>query len=1573
MGERTLARNEVRGDWANLKGTEYHLIYVLWLLIKGQVSSVQFYEGNDLLAHPVLPPRLDDEERSRVVPIKACQEDTDLWIQLKSTGGDWNRSRILNELLSTFLCNALQSQLSCRQWQVRLVTQGRVRTSLQEFVSHPSVFPVLYEKLLQIVSNVKDKCDHDEAHAGKHTQTDIEKISLEILLQLSSTVPIAIETLKAEIETELALLSLDREAVRQMGDAMLGRLLQDAAAGPGAPLTYNAEWLEQVAALPITDIRAFNQDPISTCLSTSRLPRGWNKRQFVSRVRLESALKSFLTARECLFVLIGASGIGKSWAMTDCVLNSLDGRVRLLIHGSDLDHYRTLDALVAKQLRGKLLVNRGDEWFLNRLRSASCQQPPIIIIDDILPSGEAEVFRRDVTRLIEAAREYRIKLVITCQKHLWELYGFGTSLPLEELFLPEIGPRSVEQSVVAEAQDDGRQRSHSHPALVKEERLRTTSHSFLLTDLTVEEMTAAVRLRLPKERAEVVANKLRLPAYVALRNPFLLNLYLEKQSGQAGPVGGGSVSEIDDLLDGRIIDFMSHSAQAIQVGRQEIELALDSLAAELWYARPKGLSNRQGIDCLKEILGDQSRPTLNEWKRLGLLTIEEPVFLEEPLVADRLFARFLARHFLSVESTVSELRPHEDAGVIKALLRGNFFDPISLASSLLETDPRWRFAVIEGLAQCSAEDFRILALLSALARPDSRGVLEADACDALGQLAARGNRAWKWAARMYMAEDAHERYRGAHTLGAAMEYNPPRAGSAVRLRLSRARKMNNFSWDERKRRKEYLTVSVNPLTRINHRNAANIGQRLIGEYTDLAGSDSQNPDDEFLEAIDFARGRVALFSDRSFLNQLCTELDSDEPLTRYRAACAIRPIAHEEPTWVTDSLVAAIRKEQQAPVLNRLLMCLYGLIEKSPDDLIDALKTNPITLLQQGSVSSHQVLSLLGSLASRRPQSVLRILPTRLDRHEPDQRAFLSEMFSYAWWSVAQQAEETRSQLVTLAEPDLQGVADKFTPFALRGAAIAQIGKMLLDLPAASKLTEREVLFTRTGYHFLSTEGILKTSAASLLAHREYKQLEQLLRECIREEDRVQVHPIEQDLYQFQYQCANQSLEMLIHFLRLSPEPLAVLSTLPRDWQVFRAVCRLLQAGRTEQPIVDFAQSRCDITGRPLSVQAFDDRIRCLTLLADIETEPQAALELHRMRQRSPARLLWGADEPAQILAMLTDEKPERTLSLLDDTISSEGQLATLYYWYWQTRSWQSLLIARVYLRMFCSASIETQEARDLCEQMLKAVGGLPDSELRDRYQLTYETIAKWLAGDRPSPQKSSFTNSPIQLSHQFSLSLFEKAIDEISHSAAGDWLLDSYEQRDGWIETYDFEIDNGSLSHGRSTYTIYFFPAVRLSYIAVGQVYGLSDPAAQFMVERIQTNDLYKKYSYVFDPAFSADRELLSKAVKALSTRERATPNDERLWAWKGHLFLMAEQLSEAEEALLHCLSLRSCSGDIRKSAFYNLACVYARFGREEDCHQALQDAARIKPLNRDWMSKDPDFEGVQDKPWFQALIAND
>jgi hypothetical protein len=63
--------SEARGDASNLKGTDYHLLYALWLLLSNKVESVHFFQGNDLLAQPA-PPPLPQSEASLSTSAVAC-------------------------------------------------------------------------------------------------------------------------------------------------------------------------------------------------------------------------------------------------------------------------------------------------------------------------------------------------------------------------------------------------------------------------------------------------------------------------------------------------------------------------------------------------------------------------------------------------------------------------------------------------------------------------------------------------------------------------------------------------------------------------------------------------------------------------------------------------------------------------------------------------------------------------------------------------------------------------------------------------------------------------------------------------------------------------------------------------------------------------------------------------------------------------------------------------------------------------------------------------------------------------------------------------------------------------------------------------------------------------------------------------------------------------------------------------------------------------------------------------------------------------------------------------------------
>lgn len=143
-------------------------------------------------------------------------------------------------------------------------------------------------------------------------------------------------------------------------------------------------------------------------------------------------------------------------------------------------------------------------------------------------------------------------------------------------------------------------------------------------------------------------------------------------------------------------------------------------------------------------------------------------------------------------------------------------------------------------------------------------------------------------------------------------------------------------------------------------------------------------------------------------------------------------------------------------------------------------------------------------------------------------------------------------------------------------------------------------------------------------------------------------------------------------------------------------------------------------------------------------------------------------------------------------------------------------------------------------------------------------------------------------------------------------------------------------------------------------------------MKERLQVNTLLKEHQRVFHNNLPIDKDQLQRALAIFQEQLEGILGNEQLWQSCGYLLLRLERFEEAKECLLHCLSLSSCSQDTRADASYNLACVYAKMGSEEECYQMLQKSIQHRPLHglsRDWLIHDPDLESVREQAWFQIL----
>jgi hypothetical protein len=120
---------------------------------------------------------------------------------------------------------------------------------------------------------------------------------------------------------------------------------------------------------------------------------------------------------------------------------------------------------------------------------------------------------------------------------------------------------------------------------------------------------------------------------------------------------------------------------------------------------------------------------------------------------------------------------------------------------------------------------------------------------------------------------------------------------------------------------------------------------------------------------------------------------------------------------------------------------------------------------------------------------------------------------------------------------------------------------------------------------------------------------------------------------------------------------------------------------------------------------------------------------------------------------------------------------------------------------------------------------------------------------------------------------------------------------------------------------------------------------------------------------------ELIKQVLPQLDTLCEEMPRDERPWYYRGDLAVRLHDLRIAEESLHRCLSLLSqphltpMRRQIRASALYDLACVYARTGRLSSCRRILLESNNLQPLDGKWLRRDPDLRPLRRCAWFHQL----
>lgn len=153
----------------------------------------------------------------------------------------------------------------------------------------------------------------------------------------------------------------------------------------------------------------------------------------------------------------------------------------------------------------------------------------------------------------------------------------------------------------------------------------------------------------------------------------------------------------------------------------------------------------------------------------------------------------------------------------------------------------------------------------------------------------------------------------------------------------------------------------------------------------------------------------------------------------------------------------------------------------------------------------------------------------------------------------------------------------------------------------------------------------------------------------------------------------------------------------------------------------------------------------------------------------------------------------------------------------------------------------------------------------------------------------------------------------------------------------------------------------------AVGQQLGRLDPAGQFMRER---EDAVNSADAARESAGASDPTRIEARLQELEGADPSGVRDERVLCAAGLLLLLLGRLADAEERLRRALNSQLISREHRADSLYNLACVLARTGREQECREALEIAVQLEPRCGAGLLRDDDFSSVRERDWFVALV---
>ena len=526
------------------------------------------------------------------------------------------------------------------------------------------------------------------------------------------------------------------------------------------------------------------------------------------------------------------------------------------------------------------------------------------------------------------------------------------------------------------------------------------------------------------------------------------------------------------------------------------------------------------------------------------------------------------------------------------------------------------------------------------------------------------------------------------------------------------------------------------------------------------------------------------------------------------------------------------------------------------------------------------------------------------------------------------------------------GVEPKLRPFVARTAAIATLAQTSLGLSPISEAARGAVVYfhhlgLESGRDFLYVDltPVIQRFSAEIAGHPLGERLVSLLVECLQEYAKHEAHPIEVFLAPWQFRVAQLCADWLAALVPCIADPLAIVNQLPH-WPALRVARGVVEANRATKELVECGIAICGQHAREWS-NVSPQRDSFLSALAAKGLLPPG-------RDLPVRGESFDASSDVAAVDARIDTEPQTIFESLHSAVNIDNAVSFLWQWSCESRSWRAVLLGHVHRACFRDHPLTPGCAQELAAMVLEAAHGLRDSPLVRQNLEVFSVLGDLARGKNSKPPQMLFAEDFLSKSQRSALALIADYLDQPVQGE--DWLYRFLSAAEGWIENYGQWIEYGTPVHGsgRGRGAVYLPPALRIALAIVGDRTGLGDFGSRWIRERAEVRRVAAEamphdwiYQVIGERGLDEQETNDLKArLTALEAAIRKWSSHPDVWRAKGHLHLLLGHWEDARSSLVRCFEVPVRISAIERSAHYDLACVYARVGRSDECRAELTRA---------------------------------